>query len=127
MTAWTTGGEMDRSELAGYLHLVRAPDDPERVRPKGGHADRAPHRTLAKLPYAECERRLLAGLADGTPRTFNRLCMEVFNLTADVVFTTQVNDALWRLVGRGEIEHTLEVPVLFRPTTRAYTRGLDGP
>jgi hypothetical protein len=123
VTTWATGGTVDRRELAGYLHLVRAPDDPERVRPKGGWDDKAPHRTLAKLPYAECERRLLAGLADGTPRTFNRLTMEVFNLTADVVFTTQVNDALWRLVGRGEIEHTTEVPILFRTTTRAYTQG----
>jgi len=112
---WVFGAVADREGLAAYTHLVRAPGDPQRTpRPKGGHQDRAPHRTLAKRPAAELEELLLEGLADGEPRTFNRLGVEIFDLTADVLFTTPVNAALWRLVDRGEIEHTLEAPVLFR-------------
>lgn len=69
---------------------------------------------MAKCPVPKLEALLLEGLGDGRPRTFNRLGVELFDLTADVLFTTPVNTALWRLVERGLIEHTMEAPVLFR-------------
>ncbi len=112
---WVTGGHADRSGEAKYLHLIRAPGDPERrPRPKGGVADRAPHRTLGRTSAAQWEPVLLEALADCVPRTFNRLGVELFDLTADVIFGTPVDRALWGLVTRGLVEHTMELPVLFR-------------
>jgi len=112
---WVTGNYADRSGAAKYLHLVRAPGDPERrPRPKGGVADRAPHRTLGRTSSARWEPVLLEALADGTPRTFNRLGVELFDLTADVIAGTSVDRALWGLVTRGLVEHTMELPILFR-------------
>ena len=112
---WVTGRYADRSGAAKYLHLVRAPGDPERrPRPAGGLAERAPHRKLGRTPAAQWEPVLLAGLADGVPRTFNRLGVELFDLTADVICTTPVDTALWNLVNRGLVEHTMELPIFFR-------------
>lgn len=87
---WVTGvGTADRSGIAAYVHLIRAADDPERKpRPKGGQADKAPH------------------------------IIERWDKTADVMFTSVVNDALWALVDDGVIEHTMEAPILFRKTRR---------
>lgn len=115
MTHWITGLSVSHDDRAIYTHLIRSPSDPHRTpRPEGGHKDRAPHRTLAKRPGAEIEELLLSGLEDGEPRTFNRLGVEIFDLTADVLFTTPVNTILWQLVAQGRIEHTLEAPILFR-------------
>lgn len=112
---WITGLSVGRDDRAVYTHLIRSPSDPERSpRPKGGRNDRSPHLTLAKKPAAEIEELLLSGLEDGEPRTFNRLGVEIFDLTADVLFTTPVNTILWQLVAQGRIEHTLEAPILFR-------------
>jgi hypothetical protein len=112
---WVTGRYADRSGMAKYLHLVRAPGDPERrPRPKGGVAERAPHRKLGRTSAAKWEPLLLAALEDGEPRTFNRLGVELFDLTADVICTTPVDTALWNLVDRGLLEHTMELPILFR-------------
>lgn len=112
---FVTGRVVDRKGAATYVHLIRAPDDPERSpRPKGGVRDRAPHRTLSKQPAAFWEPEIVAALADGVPRTFNRIGVERFDLTADVLFTTSVNKALWSLVERGILEHTLVAPILFR-------------
>ena len=112
---FVTGRKVDRRGAATYVHLIRAPTDPERSpRPKGGVRDRAPHRTLSKQPAQFWEPEILAALADGIPRTFNRIGVERFDLTADVLFTTSVNKALWSLVERGFLEHTLTAPILFR-------------
>lgn len=112
---WVTGTYARRSGAACYVHLIRAPDDPERrPRPAGGLAERAPHRRLAKTPAAQWEPVLLAALEDGVPRTFNRLGVELFDLTADVLCTTPVDTALWSLVAQGLLEHTLRAPILFR-------------
>ena len=112
---FVTGRKVDRRGAATYVHLIRAPNDPERSpRPKGGVRDRAPHRTLSKQPAQFWEPEILGALADGIPRTFNRIGVERFDLTADVLFTTSVNKALWSLVEQGVLEHTLVAPILFR-------------
>lgn len=112
---WVTGARRGPCGVESYLHLVRQAGDPERSpRPDCGVTDRSPHRTLNRRPLAEIREVILGGLLDGMPRTFNRLGVEAFDLTADVLFTTKVNDALWELVAEGRLEHTLEVPILFR-------------
>lgn len=119
----------------GYTHLIRAPDDPERLsrqeRKRLGLHDPAPHRTLSKTSRIEWRRRIAAHLRNrqgstgyptedkkrGLPRrasTFNRICVEMLGVTADIAFTTPVNHALWDLVERRVVEHTLVAPILFR-------------
>ena len=109
------GVPVDRSGMAQYLHIIRAADDPERSpRPAGGRKDRAPHRTLAEIPIAMCEAQMLGLLADGQARTFNRIGVELLDHTADTLIGSPYDDALWGLVERGELEHTLDAPILFR-------------
>jgi hypothetical protein len=112
---YVRGVRVDRAGLARYLHLIRDPDDPERSpRPIGGRADRSPHRTLAELSAEACGNEILALLADGRPRTFNAIGVELLDHTADTLHGSPYEKALWELAARGALEHTLDVPVLFR-------------
>ena len=109
------GAGVDRSGMAAYVHLIRGEDDPERSeRPVGGRLDRSPHRTLAEVPVEDCAKQILALLSDGVPRTFNAIGVELLDHTADTLFGSPYDAALWRLVGDGQLEHTLAAPVLFR-------------
>lgn len=109
------GVQVDRTGVSRYVHLIRAPDDPVRSpRPKGGQADRFPHRTLGEIPVERCADMILALLADGAPRTFNAICIELFDKTADIALGSPFDRALWRLVAAGRLEHTLTAPILFR-------------
>lgn len=116
---WVTGATVDRSGMAAYAHLVRAKGDPERgdIRTLPEHLrDRAAawRRTLAKSTVDEWKDPILAVLADGEPRTFNRIGVEVLDKTADVLFDMPPDHALWALVQERRIEHTLAAPILFR-------------
>jgi hypothetical protein len=111
---WTIG-PVDRSGVYAYLHLIRSADDPQRrPRPPGGQKDRQPHLTIDKTSPATWAARLQELLGDGMPRTFNRIGVELLDKTADVIFGTSLDDALWALVDQGVIEHTWVAPVLFR-------------
>jgi hypothetical protein len=112
---YVVGVRVDRSGIARYLHLIRDPNDPDRSpRPVGGRADRAPHRTLAKLSVDAAGEEMLRLLADGRPRTFNAIGVELLDHTADTLHGSPYEKALWELTARGALEHTLDVPVLFR-------------
>lgn len=114
---------VDHSGTMAFTHLVRSPDDAKRTpRPKGGRKDRSPHLTMrSKGPAAIVEWReaIRARFVDGKPRTFNSLCVEIGDITADVAFCEAPDLALWELVCDGELEHTVEVPILFRLTPRS--------
>jgi hypothetical protein len=104
--------------MARYVHVIRHPDDPERSpRPRGGREDRAPHRTLAVVAADEFKPQILALLSDGVPRSFNRIGVELLDQTADMLLGSPVDRALWALVDAGDLELTLEAPVLFRVAT----------
>ena len=112
---FVVGVRVDRSGIAHYLHLVRDPNDPARSsRPVGGRADRAPHRTLAKLSVGAAGKEILRLLADGRPRTFNAIGVELLDHTADTLAGSPYDVALWRLVDERQLEQTLDAPVLFR-------------
>jgi hypothetical protein len=112
---YVRGVSVDRAGIAQYLHIIRAVDDPERSpRPLGGRKDRAPHRTLAETPIPTCEAQILGLLGDGVPRTFNRIGVELLDHTADTLMGSPYDNALWNLVDRAELEHTLDAPILFR-------------
>jgi hypothetical protein len=109
------GVAVDHSDIAGYLHLIRGQGDPERSpRPVGGRLDRAPHRTLADVSVEKCSEEIIGLLTDGRARTFNAIGVELLDHTADTLLGSPYDQALWHLVGREAVEHTLDVPILFR-------------
>lgn len=120
---WVTGGEISREGLAGYVHIVRAPDDPERMsrserqklhgKEKASQKWKADLKPSSKGAWGE---KITGLLSDGQGRTFNRICLELSELeyTADVAMGKAPDHALWDLVGEGKVEHTLVSPVLFR-------------
>lgn len=117
---------VERGGIAQYVHLIRGANDPERSeRPVGGREDRAPHLTLAEVPVEVCRDRLLGLLVDGRPRTFNAMGVELLDHTADTLFGSPYDDALWQLVAAGHLEHTLEAPILFRRAAGENLPGAD--
>ena len=113
------GTAVDRTGIARYLHIVRGPGDPERSpRPAGGLDDRAPHLTLATATLQNCRTQILALLADGRGRTFNAIGVELLDHTADTLLDSPYDRALWQLVESDELEHTLDLPILFRLAQR---------
>lgn len=118
------GVQVDRSGLARYVHLIRGADDPERTaRPVGGRADRAPHRTISARSIAACRADILRLLSDGRARTFNAMGVELLDLTSSTLFASPYDRALWDLVERQELEHTLDAPVLFRVPAASPREG----
>lgn len=101
--------------MAAYVVLIRAPEDPERGGRNLGpeRDDVAPHLTQRKTPADEWSPRILESLADGVPRTFNRICVEMLNQTADVACDGPLEEALWMLVGTGRLAHTMQAPIYF--------------
>lgn len=115
---WTSD-PVDRTGLASYMHLIRAPGDPERRSRKArqdamGKAQAATHwRTLAKAPVAQWRAAIAELLSNGTPRTFNSISVALCDMTADVA-PDNADTALWALVADRVLEHTLETPIYFR-------------
>ena len=57
--------------------------------------------------------RILALLADGVPRTFNRIGVELYDQEA-LDSRRPRSPRSWRLVAEKQVEHTIEAPILFR-------------
>jgi len=119
---WSTGQRLDTSGAAVYVIMIRAPGDPDRkprsAGPGGRQADRTPHQTIKKRDVADIRSEISAHMADGKPRTFNAIGVELWDKTADIVGGTKAEDALWQLVEAGELEHTLKAPIRFRRTNK---------
>ncbi len=117
---WVSGpASCDRSGMAVYLHLVRAPTDPDRSARAPGTllADRSPHLTMRKAAKAapDMHREQIAGLLDdGRARTFNAIGVTLYDQEADILYDGPADHALWSLVADGAVEHTMTLPVLFR-------------
>jgi len=84
---------------------------------------------LADRLVSDCAADLRQLLADSESRTFNRITVELYDVTADVVAFEAPDQALWLLVAGGEVEHTIEAPIKFRqregaPRARALTKNL---
>lgn len=89
--AWKTWGDgpWDEVEAYKYAIIARAPGDPHResreseiARGKGYGATWAAAR---KMQLADVEKAILKATSDGRPRTLNRIAVETFGLTADII------------------------------------------
>jgi hypothetical protein len=110
---------VDRSGAAAYVVIIRAAGDPERKPRDGSDRGSAWRRALVKMPVERLADEIAAHLADGVPRTMNRIGVEMMDKTADCTFGTPFEEALWALVERGTHEHTLDAPILFRAVAPA--------
>jgi hypothetical protein len=109
-------GRIDRRDRDVFVHLIRSTSDPRRKKWSIGERDGKAEwlRQLNKTPAETWAVRILAHLADGRARTFNRIGVEMIDKTADVLFDTAFDHALWLLLERGELEATQRAPILFR-------------
>ena len=98
---------------------VRGPKDP-RESARGADSERrrrwgiAPHATLRAQSPAAWREPLRAVLAEHPKSTFNVLTVRLTGLTADVCFGSTLDEALWTLAHKGEVEHTTTVPIRWR-------------
>lgn len=122
MTTWNHA-PVCREGAYAYTYLIRSPEDPERreCAPSLGGDGRTMdflHPThwskVKKLSVEHCRTAILALLSDGVPRTFNRIGVELWDKTADILFGSNPETAIWSLVESGHVEHTMEAPVHWR-------------
>lgn len=104
----------DRTGLAAHTVLIRAEDDPDETIERGAGADSAAWKDVRKVSADEWLTRIAMTLADGVPRTFNRLAVELTGRTADVFLGEPIEDALWLGVESGVLEYCPVAPIRFR-------------
>ena len=68
---------------------------------------------LNKTPPEEWSSIIHDHLSDGVPRTFNRIMIELADVSADVAFRESPDQGLWALVEKNLIDHTATTPVYF--------------
>ena len=109
---------VDTSGLAAFAILVRAPGDPERRSREERHeamgreASGREWKGIRKDSVDVWAGRFCELLRSG-PRTLNALTVEAADATADMAGPNAVA-ALWALKAAGVVEHTVDVPVLWR-------------
>lgn len=103
-------GMPDRRKLAVYAHLIRAAGDPKETKARGG-GQRKPG-WEKRLGSPEDWIPKLLELAQ-EPRTFNAMCVMLVGTTADVLFDSVIDKALWLAVEREQLAWTPEAPIHF--------------
>ena len=126
MMQWLTRSDVHRNPEAGYTHLVRAAGDPERsgaAKEQGrGWSGYVLQRKLKQGCLGDFTGPILGLLRDGVARTFNRITVELLDVTADVAFGTPFEDALDELFDCEQIEMADGPPIFWRIAERAPTR-----
>ena len=126
MTHWLTRNNVQRNPEAGYTHLVRAAGDPERsgaAKEQGrGWTGYVLQRKLKQGCLGDFTGSILGLLGDGVARTFNRIAVELLDVTADVAFGTPFEDALEELFDCEQIEMSEGLPIYWRIAERAPSR-----
>lgn len=111
-------GRIDRSGMAKYVHLVRAPGDPSST-PNGERERDYTARWLRDLKVQDpfpWRGRIVGALtlAGERPLSFQAICVRLINRDADACHETPLEEALWSLVEDRILEHTMGSPVFFR-------------
>lgn len=122
--SWTSWAP-DRGGSAAYVIVGRGPHDPERrsvarsLARKGQKVTKPlGWRVVLKFDPERTMGLIMKHLSDGEPRTFNRIGVEMLDMTADHLFQTPFEDAIWLGVERGYIEYANWAPLLFRLTPK---------
>lgn len=105
-----------RDETACFTHLIWGPDDPERSPREARKGASLRWKTMNDATPAQWADAIVAHLEDGVPRTFNRLMVELFDVTSTVAFDENPDAGLWLAVEAGRLEYTPTAPVYFRAT-----------
>jgi hypothetical protein len=131
-----------RAEVVnGYTWMIRAADDPEPESRESARSRRladepglepasAIMRSRKRLDVAAAVESVIALLADGHSRTMNRIGIELWQQTADVV-DERVWHGVVEAVEAGVLEHSCEAPILVRiydepePTSAADPQQLS--
>ena len=115
---WWTGPypEGFRSGASAYTHMIRDPSDPERSEREArkGQENRVVKEIHRHGDVESFKKQILAHVADGTPRTLNRIAMELWDLTADIV-GERIEKAFFDLVEEMKLQHTVTAPILWLP------------
>jgi hypothetical protein len=109
-------------DLVGGLQFVAcvwAPGDPDRSPRDGSDMGALWRKALKAQTVEEHEAVILAHLADGKPRSFNRICVELYDKTAVAMLDLPPDEALWSLTDKGLVEHTNVAPILWRLKEKA--------
>lgn len=110
--------------IGGYTWMIRAADDPDPESRESAKARRlaeepglepasAIMRSRKRLDVAAAVESVVALLADGRSRTMNRIGIELWQQTADVV-DERVWQGVVEAVEAGRLEHSCEAPILVR-------------
>ena len=112
-------GLPDRSE-APFAHLIRWRWDPPETKARGSVVESGERRARRAAGWEtrigtpeEWAPKIDGLLADGQPRTFNRIAVELIGATADVMFETALDVALWSLVERERVAWACEEGAVF--------------
>jgi hypothetical protein len=123
---------VDRSGPAAYVHVIRGDGDPEESA-RGEGTDRrarwgiAPHLKLDATVRGTWTGPILRLLREQPALTFNAISVTLTGLTANVTFETPLDEALWALVDRGLVEHTLRAPIRWRAVSGASDQAVEEP
>ncbi len=113
-------GLPDRSGMAAYTHLIRWVGDPPETKARGSEVVDGVRRARRGAGWQnrigtpeEWAPRIDELLADGEPRTFNAICVQLVGTTADVMVDTAIDVALWALVERNRVAWACEEGAVF--------------
>lgn len=121
MARWRTG-PLDRTTTP-CAHLRRAKGDP-RARARDDRAALvAWRRAVNDAGPGPMIVRVGEHMADGAPRSFQRLAVELLGRDGVDAFGTAFDEAVWLLVEEGLLEHTTTLPMVFRRRARLEWRA----
>jgi hypothetical protein len=100
--------------MSGYTVLIRAPGDPERAPRRSGSDPNAWRKKVSVGTAEEWATRIIEHQADGEPRTFNRIMVEIAGVTADMAAQEPPERGLWLAVERGYLGWTASAPIYFK-------------
>lgn len=97
-------GLPDRSGMFRYTHLIQSKYDPDETMGRGRDRDPLHWKKIAGVEHFE--QAIASLMADGEPRTFNAICVQITGTNGNVWFEKAPDQALWILVEKGLLAWT---------------------
>lgn len=109
----------DRSGIAAFVIAIWGKGDPERSPRDGSDMSALWRKAVKAQSVDEHEVIILEHLSDGVERTFNRICIELYDKNAVHMLDLPPELALWALNDKALVEHTNNAPILWRKKGKA--------